>query len=134
MSQRVTIVRRHGMHPLWRFHMKHFILGTILGSMALGPIPVKAHAADLPSANNSSQSSKIGLADSAKNVKNECLRLVQTVMNFGQDLDFPDGFAQAIGLSGPTPTKNFHISISGHGRIGDDRDVHIIYSVESSKE
>jgi hypothetical protein len=65
-----------------------------------------------------------------KDTKRDLSRLIQVILKSGTERDFPNGFAQAVGLDTPMPTKKVHVALSGHGWIGDDRDFHVVYAVE----
>lgn len=107
--------------------MKRLALGSILASMALGLLAVKTRAKDLPSAN------KAGLKDSVNDTRSDWPRFVRAVIGSGEDFNFVDGFAQAIGLSEPSVSKSCHVTISGQpGIAGDDHTAYVIYSAASS--
>ena len=113
--------------------MKRLVLGSILGSMAFGPIPVKAHAQDLPSANKDIPGSRNGLKDSVKDSKVNLPQLVQTVLDSGVDAGFANGYAQAVGLSEPMPSKKCHVVLRGNNnRDADDRDVDVVYTADTA--
>ena len=99
----------------------------ILGSMAVFLSAVKTSAESLPSAN---QTRPI-LKDSVNDSKDDMSRLVQVVMTSGEDKDIPNGAAQAIGLSEPMSSKRCHVSIKGSGHLGDDRDIQVVYAVDT---
>ena len=71
--------------------MRRFVLGSILGSMAFGPIPVKTHAEDFASANNDSHTHQMESLRLTRDIKSNWSQLIQVVMNTGHDKDFPNG-------------------------------------------
>ena len=101
--------------------------GIFLSMAAVLPI-VNASAEDSPSVN---QSSKAPPAPSVKkDEKKDIPRLIQTVLNTGEQKDFPNGYAQAVGLDEPMPAKRCHITLSGDGKVWEDRHVFVVYANE----
>jgi hypothetical protein len=88
-------------------------------SMMAPFILVNASAEDSPSVNHEAK---------AKGIKNDLPRLIQTVSNTGDQKDFPNGYAQAVGLSEAMPAKRCHVVLSGDDKAWEDRHVFVVYS------
>jgi hypothetical protein len=109
--------------------MKCWVFAIVLSMTALFPL-VNASAEDSPTVNQFPE--KDALQDSVKDKQSEFSRLVQTVLSTGAQKDFPNGYAQAVGLSEPMPAKRCHMTISGDRKFGDDRHIFVVYSKDET--
>jgi hypothetical protein len=107
--------------------MKRSISAILLSMTAVFPL-VNASAEDSPSVNQYTK--KANLQDSVKDTKSQLTRLIEAVLKTGEQKDFPNGFAQAVGLSEPMPAKRCHMTLIGDGKTGEDRNVFVVYANE----
>lgn len=99
-------------------------------SIAAVPLTVKAQEKNLPTFKQGEHGS--GSKGQKVDTKKDVAKLTQLVMESGDDLEFPDGFAQAVTLDEPGPTKYVHIDISEHGDKTDSRECNVVYRSDNS--
>ena len=101
-----------------------FVLALSIAALASA---VKAQEGNLPSFKKAGARHETGFKDSVKDVRNDFSKLIQILLVSGEDIDFPDGFAQAVGLSQPMPAKHVEIVINHHEDTQDVHTCHVVY-------
>lgn len=109
--------------------MKCSAFAIVLSMTVVIPL-VNASAEDSPTVNLSQKNANT--QGSVKDTKGAFSRLVQAVLNIGEQTEFPNGFAQAIGLSEPMPVKRCHVKLSDDGKVLEERHVFVVYSNKES--
>ena len=97
-------------------------------SIAVLHAAVKAQAENSPSFKKEESLNAGSFKDSVNDVKNNFSNLIRKLIDSGEDGNFPDGFAQAIGLSQAMPRAQAHIDISHHGDKEESRECNVTYS------